>query len=172
MLVMLFRDSSVGTPARIFSESSLMIRQTLKKLKPGVPKRIHLLLAATLWSLIGIFLMLRGISWLTPIEKLWIAIPALMIGTLKSLFILDRSARKGVHRILEMADGTCLGAVYSTKTWMLVLVMMGAGMALRRSSMPKELLGGIYITIGWALFYSSRHAWRAWCSNSDQREKQ
>jgi len=116
--------------------------------------------------------MSRGISWLTPIDKLWIAIPALMTGTLKSLFILDRSARKGVNRILEMADGTCLGAVYSAKTWLLVLVMMGAGMALRRSAIPKELLGGIYVMIGWALFYSSRHAWQAWCSHSDQREKQ
>ena len=149
-----------------------MIGQTLKKFKPGVPRRIHLLLAATLWSLIGIFLMFRGISWLTTIEKLWIAIPALIAGTLKSSFILDRTAKKGIQRILEMADGTCLGAVYSIKTWLLVLVMMGAGMTLRRSAMPHELLGGIYITIGWALFYSSRHAWRAWRSNSDQREKQ
>ncbi len=149
-----------------------MIKGTLTKLKPGVPRRIHLLLAATLWSLIGGVLMFRGASWLVAVERLWVIVPALIAGTLKSLFILDNTARKGVHRILEMADGTCLGAVYSIRTWLLVLVMIGSGMVLRQSALPRELLGGLYVAIGWALFYSSRHAWRAWQHISDLQEKQ
>jgi len=111
-------------------------------------------------------------SWLTTTERLWLTIPAVIAGSLKSLFILDNSARKGVHRILELADGTCLGAVYSIKTWLLVLVMIGSGIVLRHSSLPKELLGGVYMTIGWALFFSSRHAWQAWRSLSNQQKKQ
>jgi hypothetical protein len=146
--------------------------ETFKKLKPGVPRRIHLLLAAALWSLIGSMLMFRGVSWLTAVGRLWIIVPALLAGTIKSLFILDNTARKGIHRILEMADGTCLGAVYSLKTWLLVLVMMGTGMALRHSDLPREILGGLYVTIGWALFFSSRHAWLTWQHISDLREKQ
>jgi len=149
-----------------------MIRRTLIKFKPGVPRQIHLLLAASLWSIIGIFLMTRGMSWLTTTERLWLTIPAIIAGSLKSLFILDNSARKGVHRILELADGTCLGAVYSIKTWLLVLIMIGSGFVLRHSSLPKELLGGLYMTIGWALFFSSRHAWQAWRSLSNQQKKQ
>ena len=86
-------------------------------------------------------------------------VPALIAGTIKSFFILDKTARKGVRRILEMADGRCLGAVYSIQTWLLVLIMMGAGMALRHSTLPKEILGALYVTIGWALLFSSRHAW-------------
>jgi hypothetical protein len=149
-----------------------MIRRTLTKFKPGVPRKIHLLLAASLWSIIGIFLMMRGMSWLTTTERLWLTIPAIIAGSLKSLFILDNSARKGVHRILELADGTCLGAVYSIKTWLLVLIMIGSGIVLRHSSLPKELLGAAYMTIGWALFFSSRHAWQAWHSLSNQQKKQ
>jgi hypothetical protein len=116
--------------------------------------------------------MFRGTSWLLAVERLWIIVPALIAGTLKSLFFLDNTARKGVHRILEMADGTCLGAVYSIRTWLLVLVMMGSGMVLRQSTLPRELLGGLYVAIGWALFYSSRHAWQAWRHISDLQEKQ
>jgi len=149
-----------------------MIRRTLTKFKPGVPRQIHLLLAASLWSIIGIFLMTRGMSWLTTTERLWLTIPAIIAGSLKSLFILDNSARKGVHRILELADGTCLGAVYSIKTWLLVLIMIGSGIILRQSSLPKELLGSVYMTIGWALFFSSRHAWQAWRTLSNQQKKQ
>jgi hypothetical protein len=149
-----------------------MIRRTAVKLKPGVPRRIHLLLAACLWSIAGIFLMTRGMSWLMASEKLWLALPAVIAGSLKSLFILDKSARKGVYRILALADGTCLGAVYSIKTWLLVLVMIGSGVLLRHSSMPMELLGAIYTTIGWSLFFSSRHAWQAWYSLTNQQKKQ
>lgn len=138
-----------------------MIKRVLTNLKPGAPRRIHLLLAATLWSLIGSMLIFRGVSWLLTVDRLWFFIPALIAGTIKSLFILDNTARKGVRRILEMADGRCLGAVYSVRTWLLVLVMMGAGMALRRSALPREILGGLYVAIGWALFFSSRLAWRA-----------
>jgi len=149
-----------------------MMRRALIKLKPGVPRQVHLLLAASLWSIIGIFLMIRGMSWLATTEKLWLILPAMIAGSLKSLFILDNSARKGVYRLLALADGTCLGAVYSIKTWLLVLIMIGSGFVLRHSSLPKELLGGLYMTIGWALFFSSRHAWQAWRSLSNQQKKQ
>lgn len=148
-----------------------MFKRTLTKLKPGVPRRIHLLLAACLWSLIGGMLMIRGTFWLVAVQGLWIIIPALIAGTVKALLVLDNTARKGVRRILEMADGTCLGAVYSVKTWLLVLVMMGTGMILRHSPLPREVLGGLYVTIGWALFFSSRHAWLAWHQIYDQRDK-
>ncbi|MDP3696295.1 MAG: hypothetical protein Q8R42_09290, partial [Desulfocapsaceae bacterium] len=58
------------------------------------------------------------------------------------------------------------------RTWLLVLVMMGAGTALRRSALPKEILGGLYVTIGWALFFSSRHAWLAWKRIFDLQDKE
>jgi len=115
--------------------------------------------------------MIRGASWLVAVKALWIIVPALIVGTLKSLIVLDRTAKKGVCRILELADGTCLGAVYSVQTWLLVLVMMGAGMVLRSSDLPREFLGGLYVAIGWALFFSSRHAWLAWHRLSDLRLK-
>jgi hypothetical protein len=104
--------------------------------------------------------MFRGVSWLITVKSLWIMAPALITGTMKSLFIIDNTTKKGVRRILELTDGTCLGAVYSVKTWLLVLLMMGVGTALRHSAFTRELLGGLYVAIGWALFFSSRHAWQ------------
>ncbi len=149
-----------------------MIKRIVTNLKPGAPRQIHLLLAATLWSVIGSILIFRGVSWLMTVGGLWIMVPALVAGTMKSLFLLDNTAQKGVRRILEMADGRCLGAVYSIRTWLLVLVMMGTGMALRHSAIPREILGGLYVAIGWALFFSSRHAWMAWKRTSDLQTKQ
>lgn len=134
----------------------------LKRFKPGVDKRVHLLLSAFLWTAVGIFLMLRGGQWLLAAGQIWLILPAVVLGSGKSLLILDRTARKSIHRILHFGDNTCLGAVYSFRTWLLVLAMIGLGIFLRQSALPRVLLGFIYIAIGWALFLSSRLAWRVW----------
>lgn len=140
----------------------------LARFKPGVQRTTHLLLAACLWTCIGVFLMGRGANWLLAANMLYLMLPAFLLGFLKSYFILDKTVVKSIDRILLLEDGTCLGAVYSKKTWLLVLIMMAMGMILRNSSFPKPLLGILYIMVGWALFWSSRHGWRMWRRTVDK----
>ncbi len=140
---------------------------SLKRFKPGVDKRVHLLLSAILWTVVGISLLLRGGNWLLANGQFWLSIPALLLGTGKSLLILDKAAEKGIDRILHFADNTCLGAVYSLHTWLLVMAMMGTGFLLRQSSLPRSVLGFVYVAIGWALFLSSRQAWGAWLKDRE-----
>lgn len=139
----------------------------LARFKPGVHRKTHLLLAASLWSCIGVFLVGRGTLWLLDADLLFLAFPGIVLGFLKSHFILDKTAVKSIDRILHLQDGTCLGAVYSKKTWLLVLAMMGMGYLLRQSPLPRPLLGVLYITVGWALFWSSRNGWRAWYARNN-----
>jgi hypothetical protein len=139
-----------------------MFKKTLARIKPGVPRRIHIMLAASLWTGIGIMLMMRGAISVIDAAKAWLVVPAMALGTMKSILLLDKTARRSLDRILRLADGTCLGAVYSVKTWILILLMMVAGYVLRHSSLPAYLVGLLYMTIGWALFLSSRHAWICW----------
>ena len=134
----------------------------LLKLRPGASASVHLMVAATIWTVVGIILIVRGSVWLNGVGSLWVIFPALLLGTLKSLVVLDRSAKKSIARIITSRDGKCIGGVYSVKTWGLVLVMMLAGCLLRNSSLPKEYLGLFYVAIGWALVFSSRHGWAAW----------
>jgi hypothetical protein len=136
--------------------------QKLLQLKPGAPRSAHLFLAGSIWFFVGIFLMLRGSLWLYGIDKIWILIPGVVIGTLKALFMLERTANKNIRRIVEGGSGKCLGGVYSWKTWLLVFLMMGMGCLLRNSSLPKEFLGLFYVAIGWGLLFSSRKCWFAW----------
>ena len=143
------------------------MRNDLSRFKPGAKRRTHLLLTAVLWSAIGILLLTKASYRIVqvPEHQIIITIAALILGTLKSIFILDRSARKSIVRILEFKDGTCLGAVYSFKTWLLVVSMMGVGLVLRNSSLSLSLLCFVYFTIGWALLFSSRLAWMVWIRN-------
>ena len=134
----------------------------LSRLKPNAPRSVHLFVAAALWTVVGLSLISRGAVWLNGIERLWIIFPALLIGTVKSIFMLDKSAKKSIDRIIATRDGRCLGGVYSIKTWLLVLLMMTAGCLMRNSALPKEFLGLFYVSIGWGLLFSSRNAWIAW----------
>lgn len=134
----------------------------LSKYTPNAPCSVHLLVAAMLWTVIGLGLMTRGGLWLYGVGQLWIILPALLLGSLKSRFMLDRSAQKGIARIRDSRECRCIGGVYSLKTWLLVVVMMSAGRLLRTSSLPKEFLGFLYMSIGWGLLFSSRKSWYAW----------
>jgi hypothetical protein len=135
----------------------------LSRFKPAVSRRSLLFLSALLWTLIGLLLLAKGsYRWFQlPQWQPFIVAAALVAGSLKSILILDASARRTIDRILLFQDGTCLGAVYSWKTWILVLCMMSMGVILR-GCLPVTLLCFLLITIGWALLLSSRLAWRAW----------
>ena len=140
----------------------IVLPNLLKQFKPGGSTSTHLLLAASLWTVVGAGLICRGTLWLMGVASVWLVFPAALLGTLKSLFILDKSARKSIDRIQLLADGSCLGGVYSLKTWALVACMALLGYLLRRLSVSAELLGFLYVGIGWALVLSSRIGWNAW----------
>lgn len=142
--------------------------QRLKRFKPGVERGVHLACAAALWTAVGIFLLYRGIVYLKSAELLWLVIPAVILGSLKSRYVLDRSAFAGIERIKNFADNTCIGAIYSWKTWLIVAAMMFFGIRLRHSDVAPALIGFVCVGVGWALVLSSRHAWLAW--NSWQKD--
>jgi len=130
--------------------------------KPGVGRRVHLFLAPLIWTLVGLMLMFRGWGWLGRGNGRFLVILALGLGSLKGRYVLDRSARRCLRRIADFGDYTCVGAVYSWKSWLLVIVMMGFGMTMRTLTEPGPVLGTLYMAIGWGLFFSSRLGWRAW----------
>jgi uncharacterized membrane protein YwzB len=141
-----------------------MMDSSFSRYKPTAKIKTLLLLSASLWTIIGGMLITKGVVRLSPLPeyKMIVVLSACIVGAFKAKFMLDRAAAKTVARILTLEDGTCLGAVYSVKTWLLVLCMIGMGVILRNSSLPMALLCFIYITIGLALIVSSRHGWKAW----------
>lgn len=106
------------------------------------------------------FLMIRGGLFLHAAERMGLLIPAVAVGTAKALLMLDNAARKNILRLSEKDDGDCLGGVYSAKMWGLVAVMMIMGWVLRHSGLPSEVVGMLYVAIGWALLFSSRLVWQ------------
>ncbi len=123
---------------------------------------MHLFTAPFIWTIVGILLMVRGLGWIGFSVTCWLLLIALFVGTVKSLMILDRSAKKSLHRIMTLDEKSCIGAVYPWKTWLLVILMMSSGIALRSMTEPGLFLGTMYFAIGWGLLLSSRHGWEHW----------
>ena len=133
----------------------------LVRLKPGASTRTNLLVAALMWSFIGLYLMVRGYLLHQALSGLFWAL-ALGLGTLKAFWIIERAARKNIARIVARPDGMCLGGVYSWGMWGMVVCMMLGGRLLRNSSVPPQVLSVIYVAVGWALLLSSRLIWQEW----------
>jgi hypothetical protein len=138
------------------------MKEMFYKYKPGASIRIHLLIIAVFWSVVGLFLIVRAEDILLLAGKWWIFPLAAIIGTAKSFFVLDQMARKNINRTLSLKEGTCIGGVYSWRTWGLVVFMILLGISSRLLAVPQPIIGFIYLTVGWSLFWSSRLMWQQW----------
>ena len=116
-------------------------------------------MAALLWSCIGLMLIGRGSMAIAGSGQEWLIPVALLIGLGKSWAVLDRVAVKNMVRIFEKGEYSCLGGIYSWKTWVLVMAMILLGKLLRSSPLPAWLVGSVYVAVGWSLFWSSRKVW-------------
>lgn len=128
-------------------------------LKPGASRKTHLLIAALIWSGVGLLLMIRGIKMYGTITAGPVVL-ALLAGTLKALFILDRAALRNIRRITALQDGACLGGVYSWKMWLIIGGMILAGRVLRMYGAASVYLGLLYVAVGWGLLLASRKLWK------------
>jgi len=140
----------------------------LARLKPGASTKTNLLVAALMWSFIGLYLMVRGYLLSESLSGLFLAL-ALVLGTRKAFWVIERAARKNIARIVARPDGMCLGGVYSWGMWGMVVCMMLGGRLLRNSSVPPLVLSVIYVAVGWALLLSSRLIWQEWNVRSASR---
>jgi hypothetical protein len=133
--------------------------------KPRGTRRLQLLLAGLMWSLVGTGLLAAGVIWTTGGDpagrKILFLVAAVAAGLLKSRLILDRSALKIADRIARRGEGRCLGGLLSVGSWGLVLAMILLGRILRHF-LPPAVAGVLYCAVGTGLLFSSRIPWLAW----------
>jgi hypothetical protein len=133
--------------------------------KPAAPARLHLLLAAGMWTVVGALLLFFGTRWLLAGTRshalLWLAL-GIVGGGLKGHFALKRSARSMIARIRKRGDGRCIGGFLSWRSWLLVALMATAGRVLRGGLLPEGIVGFIYALVGTALLLATGQLWNSW----------
>lgn len=128
------------------------------KWKPGVPKNTLLLIAGLLWIGIGVMLDAMAYSWLRAESSgyfLFAAVTGFFLALLIHHFGFLRIVDSNLARILPLEGRRCIFSFMPWKSYLLILIMISAGVLLRHSPMPKKYLAVLYISVGTALILSS-----------------
>ncbi len=82
-----------------------------------------------------------------------------MLGIIFSLAVyrykFSKIALKNIDRLCLLSDKSCFFAFQAWYAYLIVIVMIALGMALRHSPIPKHYLAVLYTAIGGALFLAS-----------------
>lgn len=138
----------------------------IKKVLLPVSERVQLTAAAVMWLIGASILLVRGIGYVEG--RYWHALAlgaGLALGVIKSKALLDRVAARAVARIRARGRASFFG-FFSLKSWALIAVMMGGGIALRQlvvhpNAIGAGIMGAIYIGVGTALALADRVFWHA-----------
>ena len=139
--------------------------QVLKeKLKPSAPKYILLMVAGFMWLGVGIFLNTYVYHWLSSdfqIFNLLIIALGIILSMAIHYFGFSKIAKKNLDRISKMNERPCVFSFMKWQSYFLVVFMVGLGISLRLSPIPKNYLSIVYLGIGLGLILSSNHYFRA-----------
>jgi hypothetical protein len=129
----------------------------LKRLNPLVDKKVLILMAGLMWCAVGVMLMRYAFTWLRILPSrqqllfysagFLAAMPIHHFGFLKL-------ADKNIKRILPVTERQSPFSFMTVKSYLIVVVMISMGIALRHSAIPKRYLSLLYNGIGLALFLS------------------
>ena len=136
----------------------------------GLTQQQHLLIAASIWTIVGAGLLTMGsVFWfhfpyLGDLDTRHIAIgsAALTVGLLKGKFILDKTANRVIENTINLQEPNPFKSIFQMfggKTIALIASMMGIGVVLRAAGVSFEIRGLIYLAVGTGLLWSCRQYW-------------
>lgn len=129
----------------------------IRKFTPAVDKSVLILMAGLMWSGVGIMLMRYAVSWLSSCsarEQIFFYTLGFLAAMPIHHFGFLKIADKNLNRILALTEKTSPFSFMTWKSYLIVLIMVSMGIALRHSSLPKRYLSILYNGIGLALFLS------------------
>ncbi len=131
----------------------------LQSLKPGIPKRYLLFVAAIAWTFAGGMLLFRGFTFMnSQTSWLWAKISVSFIGGIVFYFVLfSKISLKHIRRIVNLEyERPCAFSFFDWKSYGLMAIMISSGVLLRMSGIiPVAYLSVFYIAMGTPLFISA-----------------
>ncbi|MBN1211117.1 MAG: hypothetical protein JXA92_00940 [candidate division Zixibacteria bacterium] len=127
---------------------------------PAADRKVLILLAGLVWSLVGLGLMTAAAYWLAA-ESRGIAVAlgvSIIAGVLIYRLGFSKLALKNIVRIMQQAPGkdkVCLFAFQDTRSYFIVVIMMAMGYTLRHLPLPRIYLVPVYLSLGLGLLLAS-----------------
>lgn len=136
-----------------------MIVDILSRIKPGVPKRILLFVAAVIWTFAGSMLLVKGFKMGDlGSHFLWLqVICALLCGIVFYLKMFSKLSFKHTLRILNMkAELPCIFSFFNFRSYLMMVLMISMGITLRTTGWVAPVyLSFLYLMMSVPLLISS-----------------
>jgi hypothetical protein len=129
----------------------------INKFTPSVDKSVLVLMAGLMWCGVGVLLVSYAVSWLSVCnlrEQFFYYTAGFLAAMPIHHFGFLKIADKNLDRILLLTEKKSPFYFMKPKSYLIVLIMVSMGIALRHSSIPKPYLSILYNGIGLALFLS------------------
>jgi hypothetical protein len=144
--------------AKISIVGSFIDHDKLKKFDPAVNKKFLIALSGLVWLIVGIILCRLSAVWLSQTNLQAGALLGIT-GAVTALLIywygFSKLVNRNIERIMPLKDKVCIFAFQPWKSYLIIIIMVGIGTALRHSPLPKPYLSVIYIGFGGAMILSS-----------------
>jgi hypothetical protein len=131
----------------------------LQTLKPSIPKRYLLLVAALVWTFAGGMLLFKGIALFFKYPELLVLKISISVigGGLFYLLLFSKISNKHIKRILNIEiDSPCFFSFFNVRSYVLMTIMIGSGILLKKFGViSPEYLSIIDVTMGMPLFLSA-----------------
>jgi hypothetical protein len=129
----------------------------IKKYASIVDKSVLVLMAGLMWFGVGVLLISYAVSWLSSCsgkQQFFFYTAGFLAAMPIHHFGFLKIADKNLKRILILTEKKSPFYFMKPKSYIIVLIMVSMGIALRHSSIPKRYLSVLYNGIGLALFLS------------------
>lgn len=130
-----------------------------KKFEPAVSRKTLVIVAGTFWLIGGLAVLTRAYFMIDTITLTGagLLVLGLVVGSLKSHFVLSKVAGKNIERIKNLSphkEKVCIFAFQVPLSYFLVALMIMTGVALRAYLGSSIYLAALYVGIGAALIVS------------------
>ena len=132
----------------------------LARFKPAVPKYGLMAMAGLLWTTVGLGLCRLAYKWvvLLPVARaISFGVAGMFLALIAYRFSFSGIAAKNIDRLCRLPDKGCLFAFQAWRSYLIIGLMIGLGLVLRHSQIPKTYLAIVYFAVGGALILASFH---------------
>jgi uncharacterized membrane protein len=145
---------------QIYSKFNKLVKMNyLEILKPKLPKRYLLFLAAAVWTFAGGMLLFKGAAFMRNVtDYVWLRVIISAIGgALFYVVLFSKISLKHTHRIINLkSESPCLFSFFNIRSYILMGIMITSGVLLRKSGIiAMGYLSMVYRTMGIPLFLSA-----------------
>jgi len=130
-----------------------------QSIKPGIPKRYLLIVAAIVWTFAGGMLLYRGISTMILFPAMiWLKVTLSLTGGILFFFLLfSRISFKHTRRIVNLPyERPCLFSFFNWQSYGMMMLMITSGIILHKTGiLSHDYLSVFQVTMGIPLFLSA-----------------